>query len=238
MKHTVLLAALATVSVPALAGDSNFHIAFPLGTNSFTSDDVRLPANKEVPGGFRTGLRLGVNVLGYAAAEFNIDAQGWDLFKAERGGLGFVGGGLRLHPVQIAQRWYPHLTGRDWDVSFLLGYGYHRVGEQADGGRGRAYEGRYTEFSLNAEYYVTDLFTVGFDLPFRTPSYKSQVYTNYEDGHGFCFGQSGNFITNRIDEQCTDSPSPVASVVSPAVTLNFRIPLKKKRSVRAVLNDE
>jgi hypothetical protein len=238
MSRLASVVALVSFAFPAAAMDSNFHIAFPLGTNSFTSDDVRLPAGREVPGGFRTGLRLGINVRGIAAAEFNIDAQGWDLFKAERGGLGFVGGGLRLHPVQIAQHWRPEFKGRDWDVSFLLGYGYHIVGEQADGGRGRAYEGRYTEFSLNAEYYVTDLFTVGLDLPFRTPSYKPQVYTNYEDGHGFCFGQSGNFITNRIDEGCTDSPSPVASVFSPAITLNFRIPLKKKRSVRAVLNDE
>ena len=126
------------VSTGALAMDSNIHIAFPLGTNQVTSDDVRIvqspPTQVEVPSGFKAGLRFGVNIKGYVGVEFDIDAQGWDLFKEERGGLGFVGGGLRLHPVQIAQHWKPVLKEREWDLSLAYLTGWHLLGQQADGG--------------------------------------------------------------------------------------------------------
>ena len=122
-------------AAPAMAMDSNFHIGFPIGTNQITSDDVRMmqrpPTEVEVPGGFRSGLRLGVNIKGYVGIEFNVDAQGWDLFKDERGGLGFVGGGLRLHPVQIAQHWKPVLKDREWDLSLAYSTGWHLLGQQA-----------------------------------------------------------------------------------------------------------
>ena len=227
--------ALALWSGSALAMGSNFHISFPLGINQVTSDDVRIiqnpPTEIEVPGGFRSGLRLGVNVQGYAGVEFNIDAQGWDLFKSQRGGLGFVGGGLRLHPVQIAQHWKPELTGRDWDVSMLFGTGWHLLGQQADGGWGRAYEGSYTQFELAVEYYVTDVFTVALELPWRFPTYEPHVFSNYEDGNGYCFGNFG-LIRSDIAGQCDDTTPPQASIFSPAISLNFRIPLAKRRALR------
>ena len=236
MTRLCAFALLLTAST-APAMDSNFHIAFPLGMNQVTSNDVRIvqnpPTEVEVPGGFRAGLRLGVNIKGYAGIEFDIDAQGWDLFKAERGGLGFVGGGLRLHPVQMLQHWKPALKDRDWDVSMLFGTGWHLLGQQADGGWGRAYEGSYTQFELAVEYYVTDLFTVALELPWRMPTYEPHVFSNYEDGNGFCFKDQGRgFIRGNIAGTCEGTTLPEASIFSPAVSLNFRIPLVKKAKRR------
>jgi len=225
---------------PAAAMDSNFHIAFPVGINQVTSDDVRIiqspPTEVEVPGGFRTGLRLGVNIKGYVGFEFNVDAQGWDLFKEERGGLGFVGGGLRLHPVQIAQHYEPMLTDREWDISLGYSTGWHLLGQQADGGWGRAFEGSYNQFDLVAEYYVTDLFTVALELPWRLPTYDPHVYSNYEEGRGFCFDRQGdpsNLLFSDPVERCTGRTAPTATIFSPAVSLNFRIPLVKKYKRRS-----
>ncbi len=225
---------------PAAAMDSNFQIAFPVGINQVSSDDVRIiqspPTEIEVPGGFRTGLRLGVNIKGYVGIEFNVDAQGWDLFKEERGGLGFVGGGLRLHPVQIAQHYQPMLKDREWDISFGYSTGWHLLGQQADGGWGRAFEGSYNQFDLVAEYYVTDLFTVALELPWRLPTYDPHVYSNYEEGRGFCFDRQGdpsNMLFSDPVERCAGRTAPTAAIFSPAVSLNFRIPLVKKYKRRS-----
>ena len=218
-----------------MAMDSNFHIGFPLGTNQINSDDVRIvqrpPTEIEVPGGFRGGLRLGVNIKGYVGIEFNVDAQGWDLFKDERGGLGFLGGGLRLHPVQIAQHWKPVLEDREWDLSFAYSTGWHLLGQQADGGWGRAYEGSYNQFELAVEYYVTDLFTIALELPWRLPSYDPHIFSNYEEGRGFCFEQQpGEIMMIFPDpvERCEGRTAPSATIFSPSISLNFRIPLVKK----------
>ena len=228
------------VSTGALAMDSNIHIAFPLGTNQVTSNDVRIvqspPTQVEVPSGFKAGLRFGVNIKGYVGVEFDIDAQGWDLFKEERGGLGFVGGGLRLHPVQIAQHWKPVLKEREWDLSLAYLTGWHLLGQQADGGWGRAYEGSYNQFEVAVEYYVTDLFTLGLELPWRLPSYDPHIYSNYEEGRGFCFEQRAGeamFIFNDPVERCAGRTAPTATIFSPSISLNFRIPLVKRVARRA-----
>jgi hypothetical protein len=231
--------AVALMAGSAQAMDSNFHIAFPLGFNQVSSEEVQIvqnpPTEMDVPGGFRGGLRLGVNIKGYVGIEFNVDAQGWDLFKEERGGLGFVGGALRLHPVQIAQHWKPELKTRDWDISMAYGTGWHLLGQQADGGWGRAYEGSYHQFELAFEYYVTEIFTVALELPWRNPVYDPHVFSNYEEGTGFCY-DDGVWLGLRgsVAGTCEGKTAPQASIFSPAISLNFRIPLtrsaKRRRS--------
>ena len=216
------------------AGDSNFYLSLPLGFNSISSDDVRIiqspPTEMEVPGGFRGGLRMGINVKGYIGFEGSIDAQGWDLFKAERGGLGFVGGGVRLHPVQVAQHWFPNLVARDWDLSFAWATGWHLLGQQADGGWGRAFEGSYQQYELAAEYYVTEGFTIGLELPWRLPTYDPHVFSNYEDNKGFCFEDRNiPIIWTDIAGRCEGKAVPTAVIMSPAISLNLRIPLSRKR---------
>ena len=61
------------VSTGALAMDSNIHIAFPLGTNQVTSDDVRIvqsPPTQVEARAASSGLRFGVNIKGYVGVEF------------------------------------------------------------------------------------------------------------------------------------------------------------------------
>jgi len=230
----VLLLTASTAS----AMDSNFHIAFPLGINQVSSDDVRLPPiSTEVPSGIRAGLRLGLNIKGYAAIEFDVDAQGWDVFKEERGGLGFVGGGLRLHPVQIAQHWKPILKDRDWDLSLAYTTGWHLLG-QMSGGSGLAYEGSYNQFEFAVEYYVSDLFTVALELPWRIPSYAPHVFTDYEDDIGYCFEEGLSSFDRQIAGSCEGKVAPEAVVFSPAISFNFRIPLRKKAKRRRPVRED
>lgn len=229
----VSLAALLLLPAVALAdNDSNFYIGLNAVHNRISTDDVLMVDGVPPDNGFGLGIRLGVNIKGYAAPEFNIDAQGQNLFKEERGGFGFVGGGLRLHLLKVAEHWVPELRNRPWDVNIYTGLGgWHLAGQQASGNRGRAYEGSYTSFQLAAEYHVTPHFSVGLELPWRFPSYKPYVYLDYQEDEAFCFDQRNDrilFLPRDPDDACKESGSPTASFFSPMVTMTLRVPLTRK----------
>ncbi len=218
---------------PAMAAadnEGNFYFGFNAVHNRIGTEDVLLVDREPPENGFGLGLRLGLNILGYVAPEFQIDAQGQDLFKDERGGLGFVGGGLRIHPVKIAEHWVPELRNRPWDVNVYAGLaGWHLIGKQASGNRGRAYEASFTSFHLAAEYHVTPHFSVGLELPWRFPRYEPYVYFDYQDDEVFCFDQIP--ILQRLEEDtCSSAPSPEASFFSPMLSMTLRVPLARKPS--------
>ena len=212
--------------------EGNFYVGLNAVYNRIATDDLLLVDREAPENGFGLGIRLGINILGYAAPEFNIDAQGQNLFKEERGGLGFVGGGLRIHPLKIAEHWVPELRNRPWDVNFYTGLGgWHLIGQQASGNRGRAYEGGFTSFQLAAEYHVTPHFSVGLELPWRFPAYEPYIYSNYQDNEVFCFDQR-DLPQERREDSCSGGPVPEASFFSPMLSMTLRVPLTRKAAVR------
>ena len=234
MSRLRLFFALALLQPIAAHADNegNFYFGINGVYNHITTDDLLLVGGDAPVNGYGLGVRLGINIMGYAAPEFNIDAQGQNLFKEERGGLGFVGGGLRIHPLKIAEYWVPELRNRPWDVNMYAGLGgWHLIGQQASGNRGRAYEGSFTSFHLAAEYHVTPHFSVGLELPWRFPSYEPYIYFDYQDNEVFCFDQRDlPFIPvqERKDDSCASSPSPEASFFSPTLSMTLRVPLSRK----------
>ena len=131
----------------ALAMDSNIHIAFPLGTNQVTSDDVRIvqspPTQVEVPSGFKAGLRF-VTIKGYVGVEFDIDARKAGT-RSRRSAVAWAlsGAGSRPRLVRIAQHWKPVLKGVSGTSTACL-TGWHLLSQQADGGWKPCVRGRTT----------------------------------------------------------------------------------------------
>ena len=77
---------------------------------------------------------------------------------------------------------------------------------------------------------------MGLELPWRLPSYDPHIYSNYEEGRGFCFEQRAGeamFIFNDPVERCAGRTAPTATIFSPSISLNFRIPLVKRVARRA-----
>ena len=196
--------------------------------------------------GFVPQLKLGVTLFGVAGVEAEAAAFGWDLFQEKRGGGGYVGGAVRLLPLEVLSYILPDTVeipslipagpvtwkDRPFDIGIILGGGYTLVGENY------AYQGGYFKWGVDLKVYVTPNFAVGLELPFRHMFYENFRYTNYADSLGLCTdggaatGRNGNVIApsplrNREDEftrdeaetACTGA-APQGWVMTPALTIS------------------
>lgn len=206
-------------------------------------DSGRFPAP-----GFTPQLKLGVNLFGFGGVEADIAAFGWDLGNVERGGGGFVGGAVRVTPLEFLTFVIPETVeipslvpagpvtwrNRPFDLGFYMGGGYTIVGEDY------AYQGGYFKWGFDLKFFITPQLAVGIDLPFRHTLLEPFRYTNYaesiglctdhEDAYGFLGGQrvdvapsptrarAVEISADQMDDLC-DEPPPGALFFAPAFTI-------------------
>lgn len=247
----VAVAALAAAPAAARHGGLYFELAPAYGM--FLTDDVIVenqdPADKDGGRGnlaessFSPGVKLGLNLFGWAGAEGQFAGHFWDV-GGDPGGGGFAGGVFRVTPLEVLTYVLPEdfelpalsVTGpgkwkdRPFDLGISIGGGYTLVGEDY------AYQGSYFQWGFDLKYFVTPNFALGIDLPFRHTMYQPFRYTDYGDGEGLCtdgakaFGPSGfeyqpgprnfgdEFKSSDIDSQCKGAP-PSALFFAPAFTV-------------------
>jgi hypothetical protein len=134
----------------------------------------------EQAGGFAFGLRFGYNVLGYGGVDLeffghgNTDSGGG---KAEGAVYGSILGSVC--PLQF----FEQLRLRKYDASLYFGYspvtymGYHVSHSDHDG---RGWSGTDFQFGTTFDYDVGRGVSVGLDLKFLFPQYKTYIY-NWDD---------------------------------------------------------
>lgn len=100
-------------------------------------------------------LRAAYNILGHASISADFTATGWDITTPQRGGAGFVVGAVTWHPLELVflkkeRRPIP------LDVGTYFGIGYGIAGER------RGMDGLLLEWGLNADWFFTRYFGLGF----------------------------------------------------------------------------
>lgn len=237
------LCALA-LSAPAAARNGGLYLEFAPGYGFMFTDEVVVdfddPDGGLAQSSFSPGLKLGLNLFGWAGAEAQFAGHFWGVGR-DPGGGGYVGGVFRLTPLEIFTSILPEdvelpsLQGpvnwknRPFDLGVTIGGGYTIIGEDY------AYQGTYFQWGFDFKYFITPQFALGIELPFRHMSYDPFRYTDYEDAQGFCTdgGKAviGNFevppspgtqsqgISARDIDQC-DGPAPSALFFAPALTIS------------------
>ncbi len=154
--------------------------------------------------GFAFGFRLGYNFWGYAALEtyvhanFNTDSGGGKFEGAA--GWGFLGKYFPLeHFAKLKQRWYDPFVY--FGGGFITFMGYHEEYDYDHDLRG--WKGGHLLFGLGSDFYVHKTVSLGFDLRFMMPMYKTYIY------------DWDNDIT------ATPSSTPSTLIVSPMATVTF-----------------
>jgi hypothetical protein len=203
-----------------------------------SNDSTRLPTATFVP-----QVKLGVNLFGWGGVEAQVAGQYWDV-GADVGGAGYVGGVLRLTPLEALsfvlskEPMLPSLvpegpvtwSDRPFDVGLSVGGGYTIAGEDY------AYQGAYFQWGIDFKWFLTPNFAIGVDLPIRHTLYDPFRYTNYNEKVGLCtegadaFGRGGIPIPDsptRIpplelsatdgESECTGN-APSGVLVAPALT--------------------
>jgi hypothetical protein len=219
--HRLGLIALALLCArSADARNGSLYLMLEPAWGFYFSDEVVIdkdPSSKQIfpEAGFTPQLKLGVNLFGFGGAEADIAVFGWDLDSAQRGGGGFVGGDVRITPLEFLTFVIPPTVeipslmppgpvnwhNRPFDIGIYMGGGWGIVGEDY------AYQGGYFKWGFDLQFYVTPQLAVGIDLPFRHPFYKPFRYVDYNNSSGFCTDheQGFGFAANgdRVDVQPT-----------------------------------
>lgn len=184
----------------AQARNGGFYLQFAPGYGVLDAEEAIVEKDTNEGGrdhataDFVPQLKLGVSLFGYGGIETDIAAYGWDLTKSERGGGGFVGGTVRLQPLEIVGHFIdpslqlpsispPGPVGWDdrfFDLGVYVGGGFTMLGEDY------AYQGSYIKYGFDLQFYITPNFAIGLDFPFRTASLEPFRYTNYAEGLGYC----------------------------------------------------
>ncbi len=214
LRSLVVLVAI-VCAAPAAARNGGLYLELAPSWGFYVSDEVVIDkdpdTNQKFPeAGFTPQLKLGVNLFGWAGAEADIAAFGWDVFDQQRGGGGFVGGAFRITPLEIFTYILPDTVeipsllprgpvtwkNRPFDLGIYMGGGWGLVGEDY------AYQGGYFKWGFDLKFFVTPQFAVGIDLPFRHTFYEPFRYVDFNNARGFCtdheqgFGYAGD---NRVD---------------------------------------
>jgi hypothetical protein len=174
--------------------------------------DARKIVSTEEGEGVLFDFRLGYNILGVTAIEFNISAGGnelsdWDKIEGHGGFFGLV----KLYPAQF----FPEVVDRQWDLHIYAGAGLYFMAYQPQAYPNRAMEtdgrGWYPSFAVKwgfgGEYYLPgDFLSLGLDLGF-THGYHSTFIVNSDDG---------------TESEAKDTATSFA--FQPTFTMTFHIP--------------
>ena len=133
-------------------------------------------------------LRFGYNILGFATIEFAVTGSGWNLGDSFRGGGGYAGGVVRLHPLEILWRVLqkdPRPFGLDFSTYWGWGYGIAGFGENASEGlQALGMDGFTFQWGFDVEYYFTKAIGVSLGLRGGFP-FWNKLYIDYERKIGF-----------------------------------------------------
>ena len=243
-----VFAVLAAAS-PAAARHGGLYFELAPAYGFFLTDELIVENNDDGSGqfgesSFSPGLKLGVNLFGWAGAEAQFAGHFWGV-GGDPGGGGYAGGVFRVTPLEVMSFILPEdfelpqmsvtpagkWADRPFDLGISVGGGYTIIGEDY------AYQGSYFQWGFDLKYFITPNFALGFDFPFRHALYQPFRYTNYGDGDGLCtdggkaFGRSGReyppsearalgdeFNSSEIDAAC-NKPAPEALFFAPAFTI-------------------
>ncbi len=243
----LLVTCALAASSPALARNGGLYFEFAPGYGMMLSDEVVVdfddPDGGLAQSSFSPGLKLGLNLFGWAGAEAQFAGHFWGIGR-DPGGGGYLGGVFRVTPLEAltyvlpADVEIPSLQGptnwknRSFDLGVSVGGGYTIIGEDY------AYQGNYFQWGLDFKYFVTPNFAVGIELPFRHINYDPFRYTDYGDAQGYCTDgarafapaepgvdiptvpgtQSTGIFAEDMDH--CDQPAPQALFDAPALTIS------------------
>jgi len=173
-------------------------------------DLARIQRDTEVydPGGARVfvdqanqaigtvSVKLGYNILGHVTLDAELTGTGWNVFRSDRGGAGFLVGALHWHPLELV--WRKEVRPVPFDASVFFGYGYGICGST------RGMDGNLWEVGVDASYFVSK--SVGFGI------FARGIYLNWDK-----FYQ--NFDGNQFTPM---SPGLIGSMWTFGISLDFR----------------
>ena len=218
-------------SAQSMARNGNFYFQVAPGYGTYTTEDLVIDKSKNLPvTNFAPNLQMGLNLFGYAGVFGELTAFGWDIASGDIGGGGFLGGGIRVLPLELLQFLWPHVWpdmpliptatnpdgvtwhDRPFELGLYWGTGYHMLGEEY------AYEGDYSKWGFDLQYFVTDTFAVGLDFPFYYPTFDAVRITDWEDNYATCVDganfdsqyRDGNIVStfpkDQAGDRCTGVP--------------------------------
>ncbi|HZA52372.1 MAG TPA: hypothetical protein VE549_16625 [Myxococcaceae bacterium] len=112
--------------------------------------------------------RLGLNIAGFASVEAVLTGAGWNVTSVDRGGGGYLGGVLGLHPLQLFFQ-----DNRVVDISAFGGAGYGIVGKT------RGADGRFLTWGGTVDYYFSPSVFLGAFYRYIRPQFEN-FYINYD----------------------------------------------------------
>jgi hypothetical protein len=211
---------------------SGLYLSLGIGYGTFTGDqfvvyeedgagDIPKLGREDgcCPGhGLAAQFRLGYSIFGFAAPEFGIVGTGFGIGGGETGGVGFVGGGVRIFPIHFFS-----LFGLD-DESFPLDAGIGVLFGWAIGGKDFAYTGTVWDIDFHLDFKLASFFSLGVKLDIGIPNFGAFVYTDYKNDRGRCSNNGTQDIVGGIfdkdDANCVgDGPS--TTFLSPQLYLTF-----------------
>ncbi len=230
----VLLASAALLLVkpePAHAL-SGLYLSIGLGYGAFTGDQLvvyeqdgpnDIPKegrdNGCCPGhGLAAQFRLGYSIFGFAAPEFGIVGDGFGVGTNETGGVGIVGGGVRIFPIHFLS-----LAGLD-DDSFPVDAGIGVLFGWTIAGKDFAYTGTAWDVDFHIDFKLASFFSLGVKLDIGIPNYGAFVYVDYKNDRGRCANNGSQDIAGGVfdkdDANCTGD-GPKTTFLSPQLYMTF-----------------
>jgi hypothetical protein len=250
MRALIMLMVLLSSSA-ALARNGGIYLELAPSWGFYDTTQVVIEKDDE-PGSafpvatFVPSLKAGFNLFGWAGAEAHVTGHFWDI-EADTGGAGYVGGVVRVTPLEVLTYVIPEdveipslvpqgpvsWKNRPFDLGFSMGGGYTIVGEDY------AYQGGYFQWGFDLKFFITPNFAMGLDFPFRHLLYEPFRYANYKNRTGYCtdggdaYGYAGNakfpvpdnigegpgqINASQIETDCED-PAPAAFFFAPALTI-------------------
>lgn len=250
MRVAVLLLLFST---PALARHGGLYFELAPSWGFYSTDQVIIEKDVEGQAGdtilsdfpiatFVPQLTAGFNLFGWAGAQATVAGHFWDL-GGDPGGAGYVGGVVRVTPLEILSYVLPDdvkvpslfppgpvlWKDRPFDLGFSMGGGYTVIGEDY------LYQGAFFQWGFDLKWYVTPNFALGLDFPFRHPLYEPFRYSNYNQHVGYCTDGAQAYVGNiKVDshageggpeiksstqaQECTKN-APTAFFFAPAFTI-------------------
>ncbi len=245
LRSLLMFIVVLSAAAPAAARNGALYFELAPTYGFFFTDEVIVDEDNGDLGqsSFSPGVKLGLNLFGWAGAEAQFAGHFWGIGR-DPGGAGYAGGVFRVTPLEVFTYILPedleipslvpagpvNWKNRPFDLGISVCGGYTIIGEDF------AYQGAYFQWGFDFKFFITPNFAIGVDLPFRHALYEPFRYTNYGDGDGLCtdggkaFGRGGieippspnripqlEFSANEID-QCSGRP-PEALFFAPALTI-------------------
>lgn len=161
--------------------------------------DLRKLTTTDVGSGVAFDFRLGFNILGFLALEFDASVSGNNLGDSDKiEGQGGLFGLIKIFPAQpfkeVADRW--------WDPYVMLGAGAHFIAYQPDAhppetmntdGRG-FYPGFAMKYGLGCDFHTTPFLSLGVDLAFMNTFHSTYIIDNDKGTTSETRDTAGSFV--------------------------------------------